>query len=151
MGIGFVLLILAIVGAMVAGIAVLVFGFATAYLTREAPHGRKALILVASLLPLVCFGWVPAVFACQAVINETVLHRDAGLGDTWRCPLPNGYALLMIDTTGHGFVYNPKTQWAPLASRKMQSRAFEFFRCRVDTFLGAPTAVRLSGQTMLTK
>lgn len=26
------------------------------------------------------------------------------------CPLPNGYALLMIDTTDQGWVYNPKTQ-----------------------------------------
>jgi hypothetical protein len=46
----------------------------------------------------------------QAVVNETVLHRDAGLGDTWNCPLPNGYALLMIDTTDQGWIYNPKTQ-----------------------------------------
>ncbi len=50
------------------------------------------------------------VFVFQAVVDETVLHRDAGLGDTWRCPLPNGYALLMIDVTDQGWVYNPKTQ-----------------------------------------
>ena len=50
------------------------------------------------------------VFVFQAIVNETVLHRDAGLGDTWNCPLPNGYALLMIDTTDQGFVYNPQTQ-----------------------------------------
>jgi hypothetical protein len=110
MGIGFVLLILAIVGAVFAANAALVFGFVAAYLTRGAQLSRKALILVASLFPLICFGWVGAVFAFQAVINETVLHRDAGLGDAWKCPLPNGYALLMIDTTDHGFVYNPKTQ-----------------------------------------
>ena len=80
------------------------------YLTRGAQHGRKSLILAASLFPLVCLGWAAAVFAFQAVINESILHRDAGLGDTWTCPLPNGYALLMIDTTDQGFVYNPKTQ-----------------------------------------
>jgi hypothetical protein len=49
----------------------------------------------------------------QAVVNESVLHRDPGLGDTWECPLPNGYALLMIDTTDNGWVYNPKTQADP--------------------------------------
>jgi hypothetical protein len=110
MGIGFVLLIWALFGAVFAANAALVFGFTAAYLTRGAQHSRKGLILAASLLPLVCFGWVAAVFAFHAVINETVLHRDAGLGDSWECPLPNGYALLMIDTTNQGFVYNPKTQ-----------------------------------------
>ena len=110
MGIGFVLLIWAIVGGVFAANAAFVFGFAAAYLTRGAQRGRKALIIVASLFPLICFGWAGAVFAFQAVINETVLHRDAGLGDTWKCPLPNGYALLMIDTTDQGFVYNPRTQ-----------------------------------------
>jgi hypothetical protein len=110
MGIGFVLLIGAIVGAAIAANAALVSGLTTAYLTRGAQRSRKGLILAASLFPLVCFGWASAVFAFQAVINETVFHRDAGLGDTWRCPLPNGYALLMIDTTDQGFVYNPKTQ-----------------------------------------
>ncbi len=43
----------------------------------------------------------------QEVINETVHHRDAGLGDTWRCPLPNGYALMMIDVTDQGWVPTP--------------------------------------------
>ena len=32
------------------------------------------------------------------------------LGDSWETPLPNGYALMMIDTTDQGTVYNPKTQ-----------------------------------------
>lgn len=50
------------------------------------------------------------VFGFQAIVNEIVLHRDPGLGDTWHCPLPNGYALLMIDVMDHGWVYNPKTQ-----------------------------------------
>ena len=46
----------------------------------------------------------------SATVNETFLQRDAGLGDAWRCPLPNGYALLMIDDTDRGIVYNPRTQ-----------------------------------------
>ena len=44
------------------------------------------------------------------MVNESLLHRDAGLGDTWNCPLPNGYAITMIDVTDNGWVYNPKTQ-----------------------------------------
>jgi hypothetical protein len=110
MGIGFVLLIWAVVGIALSGAGALIFGLSAAYLTRGALDGRKRLILTASLLPLVCLGWAGAVFIFQAVINETVLHRDPGLGDTWECPLPNGYSLLMIDTTDRGWVYNHKTQ-----------------------------------------
>jgi hypothetical protein len=94
-GFGFVLLIEAIVGAAIAANAALVFGLTTAYLTGGAQRSRKGLILAASLFPLVCFGWAAAVSAFQAVINETVFHRDSGLGDTWTCPPSNGYALLM--------------------------------------------------------
>lgn len=110
MGIGFVLLIWAVVGVVLAGTGALVLGCAAAYLTRGAEHGRKKLILATSLFPFFCLGWAASVFVFQAVINEIVFHRDAGLGDTWRCPLPNGYALLMIDSTDQGWVYNPKTQ-----------------------------------------
>lgn len=46
----------------------------------------------------------------QAVVNEGFLHRDPGAGDTWHCPLSNGYQLLMLDITDQGIVYNPRTQ-----------------------------------------
>ena len=59
---------------------------------------------------MICLGWLDGIFVFQAIINATVLHRDVGLGDTWTSPLPNAYALLMIDTTDQGWVYNPKTQ-----------------------------------------
>jgi len=110
MGIGFVLFIWAAVGIVLSGAGALILGLSAAYLTRGALNGRKRLILTASLFPLACLGWVGAIFIFQAVINETILHRDAGLGDAWECPLPNGYSLLMIDTTDQGWVYNPKTQ-----------------------------------------
>lgn len=110
MGIGFVLLIWAVVGALVAGVGAAVLGSAAAYLTRRSGHGRKRLILIASLFPFMCLVWAGAVFMFQAMVNEAVLHQDAGLGDTWNCPLPNGYALLMIDTMDRGWIYNPKTQ-----------------------------------------
>jgi hypothetical protein len=54
----------------------------------------------------VCGGW----FIAYAVINDLVFHRDPGLGDSWETPLPNGYALAMIDVTDEGTVYDPKTQ-----------------------------------------
>jgi hypothetical protein len=110
MGIGFILLIWAVAGALAAGIGAVVLGSTAAYLTRGSGHGRKRLILAASLFPFTCLVWAGAIFIFQAIVNETVLHRDAGLGDTRNCPLPNGYALLMIDTSDRGWIYNPKTQ-----------------------------------------
>jgi hypothetical protein len=110
MGIGFVLIIWAVVGVVLAGIGALVCAYATALLTRGAVQDRKKLIKTATLFPFACLVWTGTVFVFQAVINETVLHRDAGIGDSWKCPLPNGYALLMTDLTDEGFVYDPKTQ-----------------------------------------
>jgi hypothetical protein len=110
MGLGFALLIWDVVGVSAAAVGGLVLGRTAAYFTRGVQRGRKKLFLAASLFPLACLGWMGVVFIFQAIVNETALHRDAGLGDSWNCPLPNGYALLMIDTTDQGSVYNPKTQ-----------------------------------------
>lgn len=54
--------------------------------------------------------WAAAIFMLQGFINTTFLHRDIGLGDSFYCPLPNGYSILMIDVGDQGTVYNPKTQ-----------------------------------------
>jgi hypothetical protein len=116
MGIGFVLLIWVVVGAILAGVGSVVLGGTTALLTRGVAQGRKRVILAASVFPFLCLGWAGIVFFSQAAVNELVFHRDPGLGDTWQCPLPDGYALLMIDETEQGWVFNPKTQgWTGVA------------------------------------
>jgi hypothetical protein len=109
MGLGIVLIFWVIAGVVVAVVGALVIGAATAFLTRRV-QDRRRVILTASFFPFLCLAWGGAVFVFQAVINEGVLNRDVGLGDTWHCPLPNGYSLIMIDVTDHGWVYNPKTQ-----------------------------------------
>jgi hypothetical protein len=110
MGIGFVLLIWAVVGAILASIGAVVLGGTAALLTRGVAQGRKRVILATSVFPFLSLGWAGIVFLSQAAVNELVFHRDPGLGDTWQCPLPDGYALLMIDETEQGWVFNPKTQ-----------------------------------------
>jgi hypothetical protein len=112
MGIGIVLLFWAVLGTILAGLGLLIFGGATAHFTRGVKEGRRRAIVLASIFPFLCLGWAGAVFLFQAVVNEVVLHRDPGLGDDWHCPLPNGFALMMIDVTDYGWVYNPKTQEA---------------------------------------
>jgi hypothetical protein len=126
MGILFVLLFWAVLGSVVA----VVGGFAarriTSALTRnqaDGPHrsARDKAIRFASLLPFVCLAWAGAIFVIQAVVNTTLLHRDLGLGDSSYCPLPNGYALLMIDVNDEGTVYNPKTQPREVVGSKEDS------------------------------
>jgi hypothetical protein len=95
---------------MLAGAGALLLGAATALFTRGVQDGRRTVVLCASIFPFLCLGWAGIVFVFQAAINEFVLHRDPGLGDKWECPLPDGYELLMIDETDHGWVFNPKTQ-----------------------------------------
>jgi hypothetical protein len=110
MGIGFVLLIWAVIGLVLACVGAVCLAGLSAYFTRGAQHGRKRLIVGAAAFPLACLGWIAVMFAFQALVNEGLLHRDPGLGDTWHCLLPNSYEILMIDTTDQGYVFNPKTQ-----------------------------------------
>ena len=109
MGIGIVLIFWAIAGTILASLGAAVFGGVAALLTKGSPKQRKA-ILFSAAFPLVCLGWAGILFIFQSLVNGALLHRDPGIGDTWECPLPNGYALLMIDVTDQGWVYNPKTQ-----------------------------------------
>jgi hypothetical protein len=110
MGIGIVLMFWAVAGIVVAGLGAATLGCAAAMLTRGVTNGRRKVIVAASLFPFVCLGWGGAVFVFQAVVNEGLLDRDLGMGDTWHAPLPNGYQIMMIDVTDQGWVYNPKTQ-----------------------------------------
>jgi hypothetical protein len=110
MGIVFVLLFWAVVGVVLATFGAAIFGCLAAVLTRSITRGRRRVVVVASLFPFMCLGWGGAVLVFQAVVNESFLDRDLGIGDTWHTPLPNGYHILMIDVTDQGWVYNPKTQ-----------------------------------------
>ena len=102
----------------------MVLGAVAAYFTREVGRGRGKAIIVVALFPFACLGWAGAVFVFQALINEGLLHRDPGLGDTWKCPLPNGYALLMIDDTDRGWVYDPRTQGVDAAVGEQEDAVF---------------------------
>lgn len=109
MGIGVVLLAWAVVGTVLACVGALAMGAGTMFLTRHTNRDRSLTVLAAIVFPFACLGWAALLFVFQASVNSA-MHRDPGLGDTWECPLPNGYAIVMIDETDHGWVYNPKTQ-----------------------------------------
>jgi hypothetical protein len=105
-----VLLIGVISGTMLAAIGAGIFGMATAVATERVPKGRKKLIIAAAAFPAASLVWFEALVVLQWKINERFFQRDAGIGDQWKCPLPNGYALDMIDQPDRAFLYNPETQ-----------------------------------------
>jgi len=110
MGVGFVAVMWLVFGTIAAFVGRLILRRLAAVLTREVDGRRERLIRAAAAFPFVCLAWCAAVFIFQATINEKVFHRDPWIGDAWECPLPNGYALLMIDVPDVGWVYNPRTQ-----------------------------------------
>jgi hypothetical protein len=65
---------------------------------------------MAGLLPVFCLVWMGLLFVAQALVNEELLNRDAGIDDELHCPLPNGYSILMVDVADAGSVYNTKAR-----------------------------------------
>ena len=110
MGIGFVLILYAIALTVAASVGAVVLGLVSKRLTRHAGPKHTRVVFASAALPFLCVAFAGVWFVSYSVINSEVFHRDPLLGDSWETPLPNGYALLMIDTTDQGTVYNPKTQ-----------------------------------------
>jgi hypothetical protein len=110
MGIAVVLIFYSVVMTIVASVGAVVLGLLSYVLTRNAGPRRKRAVVLSALFPYACLAFAGGWFIAYWIVNESVFHRDPGLGDTWETPLPNGYALMMIDTTDQGTVYNPKTQ-----------------------------------------
>jgi hypothetical protein len=110
MGIGVVLIFYAIALSVLACVIAGILYALTYFLTKGAGPRRKKALFASVLFPFLCVAYAGAWFVAYASINSEVFHRDPGLGDSWETPLPNGYALMMIDVTDEGTVYNPKTQ-----------------------------------------
>lgn len=113
MGILFVLIFYGIALTVAASIGAIAFGVASYHLTKQSGPKRKRAVLASIIFPFACEAFAAGWFVAYAITNYTVFHRDPGLGDSWDTPLPNGYALMMIDTTDQGTVYDPKTQRYP--------------------------------------
>ncbi|HTH52493.1 MAG TPA: hypothetical protein VL495_01000 [Edaphobacter sp.] len=110
MGIGVVLIFYAIALTIAAAISAVVLGVVSYLMTKHSGTKWKRAVLASIVFPFVCVAFAGGWFVVYSVVNYEVFHRDPMLGDTWETPLPNGYALMMIDTTDQGTVYNPKTQ-----------------------------------------
>jgi hypothetical protein len=110
MGIVVVLIFYAIALTIAATIGAAILGSISFVLTTKGQRNRKLCIIASIVFPFACVAFAGGWFVVYATINYVVFDRDPMLGDSWETPLPNGYALMMIDTTDQGTVYNPKTQ-----------------------------------------
>jgi hypothetical protein len=110
MGIVVVLIFYAVAITIAASVGSALFSSLAYFLTKRSGARRKRAIIACALFPFTCALFAGTWFVVYATVNYEVFDRDPGLGDGWQTPLPNGYALSMIDTTDQGTVYNPKTQ-----------------------------------------
>lgn len=114
MGILFVLAFWGFVGLVLTAVWILVARGVIAELTRNSndiaqKSARDRVVRNATLFPIGCLVWAACVFVFQGFINTTYLNRDVGIGDSFYCPLPNGYSILTIDEGDQGKVYNSRT------------------------------------------
>lgn len=110
MGILFVLAFWGVVSLALAAGWILGTRSLIALLTRGAnteaqKSARDRVTRNATLLPIACIVWGGFVFIAQGFINITYLKRDIGIGDSFYCPLPNGYSILMIDVGDEGTLH----------------------------------------------
>src|SRR5215475_15268258 len=111
MGIGLSLVTWCVKGTLIATALAVIAGTLTAIAVPRGRAGRTRSVLWACIYPFAAFCWLVAVFVFQAYVNEAVLYRDAGagFGRTWQTPLPNSYAILLLDEHHDGTVFNPAT------------------------------------------
>jgi hypothetical protein len=104
MPVALILCLWTLVGFIFAALTSAILARLAAALTRNAPRSSRVTSWV-RLYPFVCLLWAVAVFTLQAQVNERVFHKDPAVGDLWRCPLPNGYAMTMIDEPDFASIY----------------------------------------------
>jgi hypothetical protein len=112
MGIGLALASWCVKGTILASALAVLAGVLTAVSVPSGRPRRTRLILWTCVFPFACVAWFLALFVFQAYVNETVFYRDPRVGHIWQAPLPNGYAVLLIDEKHDGTVFNPKTHFS---------------------------------------
>jgi len=112
MGIGLSLVSWCAKGIALATLLAVFAGALTAVYVPRGRHGRTRLILWTCVYPFICVIWFLVVFVFQAYVNEALLYRDPGIGHVYQTPLPNGYAVLLIDEIHDGSVFNPATHFS---------------------------------------
>ncbi|HEY2820596.1 MAG TPA: hypothetical protein VGJ06_06095 [Candidatus Acidoferrum sp.] len=119
MGIGLAIVSWCFKGTIIATLLAVLAGTLTAICIPRGRARRTRHILWACVYPFAVLSWFLAVFVFQAYVNESVLYRDAGIGHTWQTPLPNGYAVLLLDERHDGTVFDPNTHFANTSNNEI--------------------------------
>ncbi|HEY2030484.1 MAG TPA: hypothetical protein VGH20_14880 [Myxococcales bacterium] len=112
MGAPVVIVLWLVFAAIVCGTSLFVLRVIARRLIAEGPQQKRAL-RTATWFPFACFAWWIAVMSGYYAVYPVLFHRNADIADTWQCPLPNGYSMLMIDDPDYAFLYDPRTQPLP--------------------------------------
>ncbi len=117
MGIGFVLLIWAVLlgcAALPVGLGLGVWSWRN---QRTAPESRGMLRpIAAAALPFVLLVYCGATFIAYAIWCEEVRHVDAGIGDSWAVPVGDDHFFCMIDVPDDGYLLKGGCSGAPAVS-----------------------------------
>jgi hypothetical protein len=107
MGLGFVLLIWAVLGTIAAVIAGAVLAAICALIQKAYGKIQKRWVFAFALLPFACgvYGFIGII--AYGVWCETVRGVDFGTGDSFRAPIVNGYQFQAIDTPTQGYLVAP--------------------------------------------
>jgi hypothetical protein len=111
MGIGLAIVSWSVKGTILALAFAVLAGAVTAVRVPRGRPGRTRVILWTCVYPFAALAWFLSVFVFQAYVNEALLYRDPWIGHTQQTPLPNGYAVLLIDEDHDGTVFNPATHF----------------------------------------
>jgi hypothetical protein len=117
MGIGFVLIIFAVVFFFL-GLPVSI-GLAIWSQRNQRRSLNKAIKykpLVAAILPYVLLAYGGVVFIVYGLWCESVRHVDAGIGDSWMVPIGNDYCFCMIDVPDKGYILKGSCSGSPRIS-----------------------------------
>lgn len=120
MGLLFVLITYAIVFGALGRISSVFLGFLTRRLTKGDSARDKRAIAFAIAVPWIGIGALTASFILYAFTNDSIFHRDAGLGDSRYVRLPNGYTLTTVDDFAVGSVQNAQGQDAASDIRRLE-------------------------------
>jgi hypothetical protein len=114
-GIGFVLLVWAVLLSGAAVVSAVVLGFWSWWNQRRAFGRRRVFkIVAAAALPFLLLGYGGAAFAAYAIWCEAVRGVDAGIGDGWRVPVGNDHYFCMIDVPEDGYLLKGGCSGAPI-------------------------------------
>ncbi len=117
MGIGFVLLIWALLLGCAGVPAAVVLGvWSWRAEHRSRPNRGLVRPIAAALLPFILLLYGGVTFIAYGIWCEKVRHVDAGIGDSWMVPVGNDHFLCMIDIPEHGYLLKGGCSGSPAIS-----------------------------------